>query len=102
MHHNCILTKKLSSQSSIHSHMISNMYQSVTAICGGALSSALKEITRSTDKSHSGPLSADRMHKAISGQTSYSTNFRGVDVIATAVNENESSGKGKSFVIYLL
>ena len=94
MHHNCALTKKLSSESSIQSYMISTMYDSAASICGGELTSALKEITRSNDKSKSGPLSSDRLHKAVSGQTSYSINFRGIDVIASAVNEDESSGKG--------
>ena len=70
------------------------MYQSATAICDGALSSAIKDITRTNDKKTNGPLSADTLHKAVSGQTSYSVNFRGINVIASAVNENETSGKG--------
>ena len=95
MYHNCALSKKYISESSIQSYMISTMHESATSMCGGELTSALKEITRSNDKSENGPLSSDRLHKAVSGQTSYSVNFRGIDVIASAVNEDESSGKGE-------
>ena len=86
--------QKVSSESSIQSHLLSSMYHGATAVCDGALTVAIKELTRKKQKTAGGNLSAENLHLSISGQTSFSVNFKGAQVIADAANKGDACSKG--------